>query len=104
MADLRKYFYSAKNEKGQIEAGDLKAENLEEAQKAVEAKGLIVLSLEEENRFEFSLDTLLNRVSAGDKALFSRQIATMVGAGYNLVGALKVIASQTKNKYFRAVI
>src|SRR4030042_2879516 len=104
MAELRKYYYTAKNEKGKIERGELRSVNLEEAQKAVEGKGLIPLSVEEESRFEFNFSSIFSRVPAGDKALFSRQIATMVGAGYNLSDALKVISSQTKNMRLREVI
>ncbi|MBU2595496.1 type II secretion system F family protein [Patescibacteria group bacterium] len=104
MAELRKYFYTAKTEKGQIEKGDLTAANLELAQKAVEDKGLIVLSLEEETGWEVNLMSLFNRVSAGDKALFARQLATMVSAGYNLTDALKVIGGQTKNRTLKAAI
>ncbi len=97
----RKYYYSGKNEKGQIEGGEVMAANLEEAKKQVELKNLLVLSLEEETKFELNFSSLFNRVSVGDKALFSRQISTMVGAGYDLTDALKVIGSQTPNQYLR---
>lgn len=100
----RKYYYSGKNEKGQIEGGEVMAANLEEAKKAVELKNLLVLSLEEETKFELNFSSIFNRVSVGDKALFSRQISTMVGAGYDLTDALKVIGSQTPNQYLRRVI
>lgn len=104
MASLRKYFYTAKTEKGAVDKGEIEAENLELAQKALEAKGLIVLSLEEEARWEIDVTSYLHRVSAGDKALFARQLATMVSAGYNLTDALKVIAGQTRNSYLQGAI
>lgn len=104
MAELRKYSYTAKDSKGKISSGELEAENLEEAHKKLEENGLVVMSVEEEKKWEFTASFLGRRVGAGDKALFSRQLATMMAAGYPLVEALKVISSQTRNKYFKQVI
>lgn len=104
MANLRKYLYTAKTEKGAVDKGEIEAENLELAQKALEEKGLIVISLEEEAKWEIDIGSYLRRVSVADKALFARQLATMASAGYNLTDALKVIAGQTKNTYLRDAV
>lgn len=104
MAEVRKYFYTAKTDKGRIEKGEITAVNLELAQKTIEDRGLIVLSLEEETKWEFGVDSLFNRVSVGEKALFTRQLSTMVSAGYNLTDAIKVIGGQTRNKTLKTAI
>lgn len=104
MESQRKYYYVAKTEKGQIRKGEIQAENLEKAQKEVESQGLITLSIEEAEGWRYSLSSTIHRVKAGEKALFSRELSTMVRAGYPLADALKVISSQTKNRYLRSVI
>lgn len=104
MAEERKYYYTAKKERGAVEKGEISSLNLETAQKELEEKGLVVLSLEEESKLQISMNSIFSRVSAGDKALFARELATMVSSGYNLSDALKVIASQTDNSNFKQVI
>ena len=44
------------------------------------------------------------RVGLGERAVFTRQLAAMVEAGISLVKALNMIADQTSNKQFAAVI
>lgn len=104
MAEKRKYLYTAKTEKGTVDRGEILVDNLELAQKKLEGEGLTIISLEEEAKLGFGLENYLRHISAGDKALFARQLATMVSAGYNLTDALKVIAGQTRNSYLRGVI
>jgi len=104
MAEERKYLYTAKNERGQVEQGTIMASDLENATKTLEKKGLAVMSLEEEKHWQLSVENFFRSVKVQDKAIFARQLATMTGAGYNLADALKVIGSQTRNTYFKEVI
>jgi len=104
MPGQRKYSYTAKDAKGKISSGEIEAANLEIAYKKLEESGLVVMSVEEIRSWEFSAEFLGRKVGAGDKALFSRQLATMMSAGYPLAEALKVISSQTRSKYFKEVI
>lgn len=104
MEQKRKYYYTGKNEKGQIQRGEVEAENLEKAHKIIEGKDLVVMSVEEAERWRFDIGATLRKIRPGEKALFSRQLSTMVSAGYPLAEALKVISAQTKNRYLSDVI
>ncbi|MDH4358707.1 MAG: type II secretion system F family protein [Candidatus Berkelbacteria bacterium] len=48
--------------------------------------------------------SFLNRITVKDKALFTRSLSAMIGAGLPLVKALGLLAAQTTNKRFAAVI
>jgi len=46
----------------------------------------------------------LNRITVKDKALFTRSLSAMIGAGLPLVRALGLLAEQTTNKRFAAIV
>lgn len=46
----------------------------------------------------------LNRVSIQDKAVFTKQLATMLDSGIHLVQSLGIVRSQVRNQYFASVI
>jgi len=49
-------------------------------------------------------DCGMARVRLGDVAIFSRQLATMQAAGLPLVQAVAIIAEQTENSVFKAIL
>ena len=55
---------------------------------------------EEESRFELHLPSL--GVPMGEQAVATRQLATLVGAGVPLVGALAAVSEQTEHKKLKA--
>jgi type IV pilus assembly protein PilC len=48
--------------------------------------------------------SLFRKVSMREKALFTRALSAMVSAGLPLIRGLELLGSQTKNKYFFAII
>lgn len=45
-----------------------------------------------------------NRVSLKEKAIFAKQLSTMLNAGLNLSTSLEILGRQTRNSYFRQVV
>lgn len=51
-----------------------------------------------------SISHLLKRVSIKEKAFFARQLATMLSSGLPLTQSLYILATQTRNEYFKSVL
>lgn len=111
MADFK---YSAKNAGGSTVEGSISAESKAAAVSELRKKNLIILSLDEERarRMPFrSRKTAPSGGSAGDSTkavrvrvkkpelvIFTRQLATMVGAGLSLLESLEVLGHQAESK------
>jgi len=96
------FIYQAKNEKGQIVSGTVEAENERTATQVLWENKLKVISLSPKPvlpAFSF-----LGRVKVVDKAIFARQLSTMVSAGIHLTAALNVCVNQTRNKRLQDVL
>jgi type II secretory pathway component PulF len=100
---MQKFFYSAQDAKGFIQTGVIEASDTLAAKKHLEQTGLLVLWVKNESR-ESVVSGLFSRISIGDKALFLRQLATMLDAGFPIDKALKIIETETKNKSFKIII
>ena len=100
------FTYKAKNAEGETFHGTVEAVSESSAQEALIERGLIVIFLRlkiEGTIWETSLH-VFNRISAKDIVIFGRQFAVMIEANITIVRALKILATQTSNKKFRAVI
>ena len=102
------YSYQIKKPgKVKTEKGELAAENLPEANKALRAKGYIVLRIapyEERSNILFNLSLKRKKVPLKEKIIFSRQLSVMIKAGLSIIKALESLSRQTENKYFQEVI
>jgi type IV pilus assembly protein PilC len=47
---------------------------------------------------------LIKKVSVKEKSFFSKQLSTMLGAGLQLSGAIRILKEQTRNHYFRQIL
>jgi len=100
---MKRYAYRAKDRKtGQVLKGSIQAESERAAGKLLLERGYMPDKLREEG--EGILAALNNKVTTKDKIVFSRQFATLIGAGLPLANALRTIAEQTQNKAMRTVI
>ncbi|MCD6422009.1 type II secretion system F family protein, partial [bacterium] len=97
------YIYTAQTKEGWMKTGVLKASSLEEAKEFLEKRGLKVFWLKE-RRSVTPVFSFLKRVSVGEKAVFMRQLSTMLKAGFPIDKALYVIETETKNAFFREVL
>jgi type IV pilus assembly protein PilC len=62
------------------------------------------LDIKEDNSEDGFFSKLTGRITTKDKIVFSRQLATLIGAGLPLSQSLHTILEQTQNKRFQAVI
>ena len=62
------------------------------------SRGLLVIEVRELGGARTSIGRPFRRVGAGDLALFTRQLATMVGAGLPIVRALRALSTQADGR------
>ena len=101
------YTYKAKNDQGVAISGCMLAGHRSAVVEALRKKGYYLLSVEPENRLAHMLRSSAgfgNHVGVRDKAIFTRQLATLLRAGSQLSAALNALSRQTKNKHFASVI
>lgn len=101
---MKSFEYKAKELKtGKVVKGVLTADNERMAGKVLVEQGYVPDSIKiagEEN----VVANFLGRITTKDKVLFSRQFATLIGAGLPLSDSLRTMVDQTSNKKMRNVI
>ena len=101
---MRRYAYRAKDSKtGKAVKGVIQAENDRAAGKLLIEQGFIPDSIEQEDNSGL-IAKLKSKVSTKDKIVFTRQFATLIGAGLPLSNALRTLVEQTQSKPMRMVI
>ncbi len=114
------YLYVARDRGGQRVEATMEAENEREVVRSLQNMGYFPVSVREikargnasrntdtSSMGSFSLDRYFfigKRVKPRDMVIFSRQFATMIGAGLTLIQCLGILEEQTENKYLRRVI
>ena len=91
--------YIAKDNQGLRIKGVLEARSQEDALAVLHKKGLIIISVKEE-QFRAVKD---QSIKLDDLVVFSRQLATMVESGITLVQALHILSEQAENKILSGV-
>lgn len=101
---MKKFTYEARDKAtGNIVKSLVQAESESEAAKALTAQGYMPLSIKEEVEGGW-LVRFTNRVSSKDKIVFSRQLATLIGAGLPLTQSLHTVFEQTANKKMQEIV
>ncbi|KKU47981.1 MAG: Type II secretion system protein, partial [Candidatus Woesebacteria bacterium GW2011_GWF2_46_8] len=94
---MKRFTYKAKDKSGSVVTGEVEASSAQVAAKLVRARGLTVIAITPRRE---SLLTLIqkfrDRITLGDVATFTRQLATMVNAGLPITQALLILRSQSK--------
>jgi len=98
---MREYTYTAKNKEGDLVKGFVEAENDTIAARLLIGKELVPIDISPKKEGGFSF---FGRVSIKDKALFARQLATMINAGLPISQALGTLKEQTGNVKLKAII
>jgi len=95
--------WEGKSSKGNIVKGELAAESKEEVQAYLRKQRIVPKKIAEKSKPLFSS---LGGGAIRDKdiVIFTRQFATMIGAGLPLIQALDILAKQTENKAFATII
>ncbi len=99
---MKRFTYKAKEiGTGKIIKGTIQAETERVAGKLLVDRGYVPESLKEEGT---GLASKLNRVTSKDRINFTRQFATLVGAGLPIAQSLRTVSEQTSNKAMKAII
>lgn len=99
---MKRFTYRAKEiGTGKIIKGTIQAETERVAGKLLVDRGYVPESLKEEGA---GLASKLNRVTSKDRINFTRQFATLVGAGLPIAQSLRTVSEQTSNKAMKAII
>jgi type IV pilus assembly protein PilC len=103
---MKRFDYRARNLKtGAVVKGNIQAETERAAGKLLIDKGLSPISLKAEGEALFGfLKGGKGKVGTKDKIVFTRQFATLIGAGLPLANSLRTVADQTQNKAMKSVI
>src|ERR671937_2570630 len=102
------FAYSAINAQGAELSGEIAAPDLAAAREQLRMKGLLAQSLREvddgSSSSSGSAAAFAKKVKPKSLQIFSRQFATMIEAGLNVVSALVILEEQTEDAYLAAVI
>jgi type II secretory pathway component PulF len=112
---MQSFAYTAKNAQGQTVRGRIDASDQKDALKRIRQLGLWPMRLDKAAGpvREVGLGTFLSEnliqplytgVSLKDKAIFFRQLGTMLAAGMGIASALAEIHSHTRNRRLRGIV
>jgi type IV pilus assembly protein PilC len=102
--EMASYAYTAINASGLELDGEVNAPDLSAAREALRVRGLVALQLEEQASSSQSIALVVKKVKPKSLQVFSRQFATMIEAGLNVVTALVILEEQTEDKKLATVI
>ncbi len=99
------FAYSAINAQGMELAGEIHAPDPEAAREQLRVRGLLAERLDElPASGEEGVRTVFKKIKPKTLQIFSRQFATMIEAGLNVVGSLVILEQQTEDPYFASVV
>src|SRR5947207_2552033 len=99
------FAYSAIAADGLAKTGEIHAPNTDAAREQLRIRGLLAERLEElPASGEESVRTTFKKVKPKTLQIFSRQFATMIDAGLNVVSSLVLLEEQTDDDYFSLVV
>jgi type IV pilus assembly protein PilC len=99
------YSYAAIDAQGLEASGEISAPDPNAAREQLRVRGLLANLLEElPASGEDSVRTVFKKIKPKSLQIFSRQFATMIEAGLNVVSALVILEEQTDDKYLAEVI
>ena len=100
---MKRFNYKAKDKStGKMLKGSIQADNEQTAGKLLIEQGYIPESVVEEGASDPFIK-FQNRVKTKDRIVFTRQLATLIGAGLPLSASLRTVAEQAQSKGMKAV-
>lgn len=102
---MKKFNYEARDTTtNKVVKSLVQADTETAAAKLLISQGFTPLKITEEGDGGNPLAKLTGRITTKDKVVFTRQLATLLGAGIPLTQSLHTVAEQTQNKHFQTVI
>ena len=103
--------YTALDGKGKTTSGIIDAEGAQAARQKLRTSGIFPVTIKEtldsapkKTTRGFTLTARLGRVKPVEVAMMTRQLATLIGAGFPLVSALDALVPQTKSHGFKKIL
>lgn len=101
---MKTFVYTAKDaEMNKVVHSTVQADSEREAAKVLISQNMSPLSITEQSKNSL-FEKVTQRITAKDKVVFTRQLATLVEAGLPLSQSLRTIADQTRNKKMQVVV
>jgi type IV pilus assembly protein PilC len=102
MAD---YHYRARNRQGRVTKGTITAPSEERAGTMLTEHGLVPIEIQDLSELSiFRREFSIKIVRVRDRAIMSRQLATMIQAGIPILQALRILSVQTENQRLADII
>ena len=102
---MKKFSYKVRDKvTGKVVKGEIQADTEHAAGKALLDQGYVPIDKLKEVGKASAFANITNRITSKDKIVFTRQFATLIGAGLPLAQGLRTVSEQTENKKMRAVI
>jgi general secretion pathway protein F len=103
--------YTALDSRGKTTSGIIDAEGAQVARQKLRTSGIFPISIKEtleaapkKTPRPFALTRRLGRVKPVEVSMMTRQLATLIGAGFPLVSALDALVPQTKSHGFKKIL
>ena len=96
--------YTAADSGGNLKTGEMEALDRQRVIDYLKSENLLVVKVIEKSSTKFGKMAISSKIGYLEKINFTGNLATMIRAGVNLTQALDVLASETKNNHFRAIL
>ncbi len=102
---MKKFNYEARDQTtNKITKATVQADTESAAAKLLIKQGFTPLSIKEQNEESNVIARLSGRITTKDKIVFTRQLATLIGAGLPLSQSFSTVLEQTQNKKLQSVV
>jgi type IV pilus assembly protein PilC len=102
---MKKFSYQAKDTStNKVVKATVQADSESAAAKLLIAQGFTPLDIQEIDENGSFIGRFTNRITTKDRVVFTRQLATLIGAGLPLSQSLRTVLDQTDNKRLQGVI
>lgn len=102
---MKKYNYKARdNASGKIVESVVQADSENAAAKLLTEQGFAPLKIDLQDEKAGFFSKFSNRIKTKDKIVFTRQLATLIGAGLPLAQSLRTVQEQTTNKKMQEIV
>lgn len=102
---MKKFNYSARDKSSnKIVKSIVQAESESSAARVLIEQGFVPLDIKEASEEGGLLAKIQGRITTKDKVVFSRQLATLIGAGLPLSQSIRTVLEQTQNKRLQNII
>lgn len=102
---MKKFNYEARDQAtNKVVKSVIQADSENAAARVLMEQGFVPLNLKEQIGDGSFLSRITGRITTKDKVVFTRQLATLIGAGLPLSQSLHTVVEQTENKQLQSVI